>query len=63
MSAVLGKVSRWLGRHKDHEESWRSARFGVVEFWGWASVAMFLTFYETLPVLLSPLHGVIRSEG
>lgn len=42
------------------EGEWRSVRFGVVEFWGWASVAGYLALVEALPVMLQPLHGVFR---
>lgn len=39
---------------------WRAVRFGVIEFWGWASVAGYLALVEALPVILQPLHGVFR---
>lgn len=39
---------------------WRAVRFGVVEFWGWASVAGYVALVEALPVMLQPLHGVFR---
>ncbi|CAM9435900.1 unnamed protein product [Ectocarpus sp. 12 AP-2014] len=42
------------------EGEWRSVRFGVIEFWGWASVAGYLALVEALPVMLQPLHGVFR---
>ncbi|CAM9710728.1 unnamed protein product, partial [Ectocarpus fasciculatus] len=42
------------------EGEWRAVRFGVIEFWGWASVAGYLALVEALPVMLKPLHGVFR---
>lgn len=39
---------------------WRAVRFGVIEFWGWASVAGYVALVEALPVMLRPLHGVFR---
>lgn len=39
---------------------WRSVHFGVIEFWGWASVAGYMALVEALPVMLQPLHDVFR---
>eukprot|EP00903_Cladosiphon_okamuranus_P015190 g14043.t1 len=41
-------------------DAWRAVRFGVIEFWGWASVAGYVTLVEALPVMLQPLHGFFR---
>lgn len=38
----------------------REKRLRVEEFWGWASVAAYLTLVEALPVLLAPLHGIFK---
>ncbi|CAN0454593.1 unnamed protein product, partial [Ascophyllum nodosum] len=40
---------------------WRSARFSLVLFWGWASVAAYATLVEALPGLMRPLHPALRA--
>lgn len=58
VEAVVG----WVGGVREALEAgeWREKRLRVEEFWGWASVAAYLTLVEALPVLLAPLHGVFK---
>lgn len=59
---ALGAVAAWGNAALTVLASgqWRAVRFGVVEFWGWASVACYLTLVEALPVMLRPLHATFR---
>lgn len=58
VEAVVG----WVGGVREAFEAgeWREKRLRVEEFWGWASVAAYLTLVEALPVLLAPLHGIFK---
>lgn len=62
VGALLGWMGdeggRWAAAVRSGD--WREAKLGVVEFWGWASVAAYLALVESLPVLLRPLHSAIR---
>ncbi|CAM9170916.1 unnamed protein product [Scytosiphon promiscuus] len=64
-AAVPIAMEAWLAWAKEvwsvlEAGEWRAVQFGVIEFWGWASVAGYITLVEALPVILQPLHGIFR---
>eukprot|EP00752_Nemacystus_decipiens_P012976 g11482.t1 len=61
-STALGVLMAWVTAAWSVLEAgdWRAVRFGLIEFWGWASVAGYVALVKALPVMLQPLHGVFR---
>ena len=61
-SGVMRPAVEWaIGvRESLRTGDWRSARFSLVLFWGWASVVAYATLVEALPGLMRPLHPALR---